>query len=145
MSVGIIIRGKNNEPNKYRLTQKELDKYYPGLEDHNYKGFNRALGCEDKSKEHFVRLMEQGGFVPFEKGEKLAEEQRNRTKKEYKGVSEKTRRVISQLRSTADSNGKLSSREGTLRAMKDCGVNIEQLTKVPEKFRPDSQGFYELG
>lgn len=124
-------------------TNEKMDKAFGHLEGHQYKHFNRSLGMVIKSKEHFREALERGGYVSQEDGERLAEKQRNSSKKEYR-VSEKTRRAIGALKATADKTGKLSSREGTLRAMEDCGVDIKQLTKVPEKFKPDADGFYTI-
>jgi hypothetical protein len=138
--VNIIIRGKHSET--HRLTQKDLDKNFGHLEDHQYRHFNRALGCEVKSKEHYIELMEKGGFVPQEVGERLAQEQRKNTRKDYKGLEEKTMRAISDLKSTTSKKGKLSSLSGTKRAMESVGVKFETLNKLPKG--PDKDGFYDV-
>lgn len=134
MSFGIIIRGKHREPNRRRLTQKDLDKNFGHLQDHQYKHFNRALGCEVKSKEHFIDLMEKGGFVPYEEGERLAEQQRKETRKDYKGIEKKTMRAIADLKATSGKDGKLSSLEGTKRACEEVGIKFDYYNKLPKHY-----------
>jgi len=131
--VNIIIRGKHSET--HRLTQKDLDKNFGHLEDHQYKGYNRALGTYVKSKEHFVNLMEKGGFVPQEVGERLAEEQRKNTRKDYKGLEAKTMRAIADLKATAGKNGKLSSLEGAKKCCESVGVKFTgYYSKLPSHY-----------
>lgn len=144
MSFGIIIRGKNS-PNRRRLTQKDLDKNFGHLEDHQYKHFNRALGCYVESKEHYVELMEKGGYVPFEEGERLAEEQRKVSAKKYDGLEDNTMRVLADLKSTASKDGKLSSLEGTKKACEDIGMKFDYYNKLPKHYEDIKVGGFGDG
>jgi len=48
-----------------------------------YEHFNRAMGKYITSKKHYEKEMAAGGFVPFEKGEQMAESARAKNHKNY--------------------------------------------------------------
>jgi hypothetical protein len=144
MSFGIIVRGKNSKPSNYRLTSKDCSKYFGGLEDHSYKHYNKALGCMVNGKEDFIDKMQRGGFVPFEMGERMAEEHRKSSVKSYDKINDKTMRVISDLKSTTGKNGKLSSLTGTKRAMEKVGVRFDNFyDKLPSHYQDIKVGGFE--
>ena len=76
-----------------KLTDRQLNKYFGHHEEHQYKGFNRSLGCRVESKEHFVKLLDERGFVPQEIGERLAEDYHKKSRKEYSGISKKAAEI----------------------------------------------------
>jgi hypothetical protein len=126
-----------------RLSSKECDKHFGHLEDHQYRGYNRALGTFVKNKEHFIHLMDKGGYVPFEMGERMAEEQRKHTKTDYKDISDKTKRVIADLRMTADKKGRLSSIEGTKKACEEVGISFYH--RLPSHYENVKVGGFDNG
>jgi len=135
MSFGIIIRGKNNTPGPRKYTSKEITKYFGrNIEEHEYKGYNRALGCQVESKEHYFKLLEEGGYVPFDEGQKLAEKHQKDVRKDYNGLEEKTMKTISALKMTVGKDGKLSSLEGAKKACEDVGMNFNFYSKLPSHY-----------
>jgi hypothetical protein len=93
-------------------------------EDHTYNHYNRALGCKVESKEHYHKLMAQGGFVPLEMAEKIAEESR-RDKKPYL-PSEELQGFLSSLKNTADSKGNVCLGGRAIAKMKEFGVDFSR-------------------
>lgn len=127
-----------------RLTSKQCDRYFGHLENHQYRGFNRALGKYIEGKEHFIHEMDKGGYVPFEMGERMAEEHRKGSVKSYDKINDKTMRVISDLKSTSGKNGKLSSLSGTKRAMEKVGVRFDNFyDKLPSHYQDVKVGGFE--
>ena len=109
-----------------RLTSKQCDKYFGHLENHEFRHYNKALGKYIEGKEHFIHEMDKGGFVPFEMGERMAEEHRKNHTTDYKDISNKTKRVIADLKATSGKGGKLSSLSGTKRACESVGVKFDR-------------------
>lgn len=124
-----------------RLTSKQCDRYFGHIESHNYRGFNKALGKYIEGKDHFIHEMDKGGFVPFEMGERMAEEKRKTSTKKYDGISEKTGRVIADLKSTSGKGGKLSSKEGTKRACEEVGVRFDM--RLPSHYADIKVGGFD--
>jgi len=126
-----------------RLTSKQCDKYFGHLESHEYRGYNKALGKYIEGKEHFIHEMEKGGYVPYEMGERLAEQHRKDSKKDYRSVSEKTLKTIHQLKETVDSKGRLSSLSGTKRACEEVGIKFDR--RLPQHYQDIKVGGFEDG
>ena len=143
--MNIIIRGKN-EHKQRQLSDKDMCKYFGHLEDHQYKGYNNALGCYVKGKEHFKKLLQDGNYVPFELGEKMAQEQRRNTIKPYDDVAEKTKKAIYGLKETATKDGKLKYPEQTKKACESVGVKFDPFyDKLPDHYKnvPINEGGFK--
>ena len=139
MSFGIIVKGKHSSGKK--LTSRDLDKSFH-LEDHSYKHYSRAFGCNVKSKEHYLKLMNDNGMVPFEQGERMAAECMKNKVKPYDDISDNTKKVIGELAMGADKQGKLASLDGTKRACESVGMKFDNLKYLPAHYS-DKGGFYE--
>ena len=139
MSFGIIIRGKNDSCKK-KYSSKELGKYFGHIEDHEYRHFNRALGCEIKSKEHYFKTLEERGFVPQEVGNRLAEECNKNKVKKYDGISDKTMKVIGDLKTVSSKKGNIDL-ETSKRACESVGMKFNRdLSLLPAHYQ-DKGGF----
>jgi hypothetical protein len=124
-----------------RLTSKQCTKYFGAREDHEFRGYNKALGKFIEGKEHFIHEMEKGGYVPFEMGERMAEEHRKTRTTDYTDISDKTKRVIADLKSTSGKGGKLSSLSGTKRACESVGVKFDH--RLPSHYADVKVGGFE--
>lgn len=137
MGITIITRSKSSKKPKY-WTNDKLKQAFGNREDHEYRHYNNALGCMVNGKEDFVQKLESGGFVGDEDGNLMAEKTRNMKKAKYDGVSDKTAKIIGALKSTADSEGNLSSLEGTKKACEEAGVNFYH--KLPKHYEEKKTG-----
>jgi hypothetical protein len=113
------------------ISEKELIKNFGHLEDHQYKQkYNRALGCEVKSKEHFKQLLDKGGYVGFETGNKMAAEYNKNKIKSYDGLSKETTAFIRECKQMADSKGNIKISGRFVEGLKKHGVNIDSVSKI---------------
>ena len=123
------------------LTSRNCDKYFGHKEAHSFRGFNKALGKYIEGKEHFIHEMNKGGFVPFEVGERMAEEHRKNHTTDYKDISDKTKRVIADLKATSGKGGKLSSLDGAKRACESVGVRFDR--RLPSHYANIKAGGFD--
>lgn len=120
-----------------RLTEKQLTKHFGHLEDHQYRGYNRALGCFVESKEHFLKLMEHGKMVPLEIAYELADEyDRKHPRKEY-SLSPKAREIINAIKLTADKKGNIQLGSVAIRALREVGLlpTDEQIANIDKQLK----------
>jgi hypothetical protein len=120
-----------------RLTEKQLTKHFGHLEDHQYRGYNRALGCFVENKEHFLKLMEQGKMVPLDIACELADEyDRKHPRKEY-SLSPKAREIINAIKLTADKKGNIRLGSVAIRALREIGLlpTDEQIANIDKQFK----------
>jgi len=95
-------------------------------EEHTYHHYNRALGCRVYGKDHYKKLMAEGGFIPYEQAQKIAAEARSRNSpKEYKTDPELLK-FLNQIKLTADSKGNVKLGSRAIQRMKEFGVNFNQ-------------------
>lgn len=120
------------------LTEKELTKHFGHLEDHQYKGFNRALGCFVEGKEHFKFLMSKGGYVPFEKAARAVESAQHKNRRSYT-LSPEATAFISNIRMMADSKGNIKLGDLAIKKMEELGVDFRRVDM--ENFDPTKGGF----
>ena len=106
------------------MTNKELDKAFGHREDHEYRHFNRALGCKVEGKEHYKRLLAERGFVSFEEGNRLAEESK-RNKSDYKTLSPKSAQFIADVKATAGRDGKITPTDKYVDGLRDVGMVLK--------------------
>ena len=117
---------------------KRLRKEFGQKEDHQYIGYNRALGKMIRSKEEFIHELEKGNYVGNEEGNILAEAAAKRNRKPYDDISPESKKKLRALRATARKDGTLSSLEGTIRFCKDVGINLNP--NVPKDFEKLKKG-----
>lgn len=108
------------------IKEKDLKKHFGNLEDHEYRHYNRSLGVQVESKEHYLHLLNKGGYVPIDESRRLTEDyKRKNPGKKYNGVSEETRKFIADIKSTASRDGKIRPTEQMVNKMKKLGVKFE--------------------
>lgn len=120
-----------------RLTEKQLTKHFGHLEDHQYRGYNNALGCFVEGKEHFLKLMEQGKLVPLDIACELADDyDKKHPRKEYT-LSPKAREIINAIKLTADKNGNIRLGSVAIRALREVGLlpTDEQIENIDKQFK----------
>jgi len=119
------------------ISEKDMIKSFGHLEDHQYKHFNRALGVQVQGKEHYKKLLDKGGYVPYEKGCEMAEKHNKGTYKPYNGLSKEATSFIRECKQMADSKGNIAPSGRFIEGLKKHGVNIGAI----EKFK--SQGGFK--
>jgi hypothetical protein len=113
------------------ISEKDLVKNFGHLEDKDYKQkYNRALGCEVHGKEHFKKLLDAGGFVGFETGQKLAAEAQKNQYKSYNGLSQGASSFIREAKQMADKHGNIKISDRFVEGLKKHGVNIDSIQKT---------------
>lgn len=90
----------------------------PNIIVKNYEHFNRALDTHVKNKDHYDRLMKQGGYVSYEEHKARVE---SRKQKEYK-LSDKGHAIIQAAKNSKDSKGNVKLSDRTIDAMKEMGA-----------------------
>src|SRR5574343_1547830 len=107
------------------MTDKEMCKYFGHLENHQYKHYNRALGVQVQSKEHFKKLLEQGGYVPLEKGNQMAEACQKGRIKPYDGISPKLGKFLGEVKMMADKDGNIEVTDKFVEGLKEHGLDLK--------------------
>jgi hypothetical protein len=104
------------------LSNKQLDKYFGHLEEHEYRHYNNALGCMVEGKEHFKYLMRKGNFLPYEYAEETIKED---LRKEHK-LGDKALDFIKYLRlKPKDKRGNTQFYPKEIDKMKELGVRFD--------------------
>jgi hypothetical protein len=102
----------------------------------NYQHYNRSMGKWIGSRKEYEAEMVKGGYVPFEKGEQMAEAARARMRKPYDGVSEKTMKFMHEVKSMADSKGNIKVSDRYVQGLRDHGIKVDcQYDKLPKAYR----------
>lgn len=102
------------------------------LEEHKYTHFNRALGVKVEGKAHYEKLMKDGGYVSFEKGEELASKSGKNKAKPYDGLSKEATSFLREVRGMADSRGNIKISDRFVEGLKKHGVHIGSIDKVKD-------------
>lgn len=111
-----------------RLSQKQLDKHFGHLEDHQYKHYNEAMGCMIYSKEHYVHEMEKRRMVPVDIGEDMARDwDKKNPQKKCEGLSPKAEEIIRALKMQSK-NGYIVLGEypKAVKALEELGMTFDQ-------------------
>lgn len=104
------------------ITNRELNKHFGHLEDHEYRHYNSSLGCFVEGKEHFKKLLARGKYIPYELAQKYAEEyDRNQPKRSTK-LSKKAQDIINSVKLTADKKGNIKLGGRAIKALKEIGA-----------------------
>lgn len=117
------------------LSDREMIKYFGNLEDHQYKHFNRSLGCQVEGKEHFKYLLDKNGFVPQEMGDKMAEARKD-TRHKYDGLSKKAMEVCISAKDQATKKGKIKIGSRLQKGMEEVGVSFSYSDFLPSHYQP---------
>ena len=111
-------------------SNKEMDKAFGHLEEHQYKHYNKALGCKVEGKEHFKQLLNKGGYVSYEKGQELAATHNKNKVKSYDGLSREAKAFIGEVRQMADRKGNIKMSDRFVEGLKKHGVNVDAAMKA---------------
>ncbi len=109
----------------------------------NYEHLNKAFGNWDtphgkhvKSKDHYDRLMKEGGYTPYD-------ESNNQTNKRFEGkkyvTSQKAWDIIKSAKASKDSKGRVKLSDRTIDAMREIGAidkKIPDYMKLPAAYQP---------
>lgn len=103
--------------------EKSFNRAFGRMEDHQFRGFNRALGCFVEGKDHYKILLKRKGLIPFEEAERLCQEfdDAHRKPKEYE-LSAKAIDVINCAKLTMDKNGNIKLGERAINALIEMGA-----------------------
>ena len=115
------------------MDNKDLDKYFGKMEDHQYRHYNRALGCFVEGKEHFKYLMRSGNYLPYDKAEEILSSTK-RPRKEYK-ISKEAEEFLRGIKMTADSKGRVKLGSRAIDRMKELGVDFTRMEEVMDLAR----------
>jgi hypothetical protein len=102
--------------------ERAFARQFNRTEDHQFRGYNRSLGCFVEGKAHYKKLMKQKGLVPFEEAERLATEfDRSRDRKPF-DLSPKAMDIIRSIKITADKNGNIRLGDRAINALMSIGA-----------------------
>jgi hypothetical protein len=101
-----------------------------------YEHFNRSMGKYITSRSHYEKEMAEGGYVPFEVAEKMAESYKARHEGGYNGISNKAMEVCKAAKSMADKKGNLRIGTRLQKAMENVGVSFD-MSKLPKHYQED--------
>jgi len=98
------------------------------IEDHEYKGFNKAFGIKIEGKEHYKQVMLRGGYIPFEEAMKIADE--NTPKRKDYIPSPNLVSFLKHLSMRArGKNGEIQLTGKEIETMQELGVNFDRTPK----------------
>ena len=101
-----------------------------------YEHFNRSLDKYISSKAQYEKEMIKGGYVPFEQGEEMALQAREKARKKYDGLSEKTMKFLHQVKDMADKKGNIRITDGFVQGLRENGVKVDiNYDKLPKKYQ----------
>lgn len=102
---------------------RAFNKAFGRIEDYRFIGWNNALGCFVKSKEHYRRILKDRGLLPFDGAEALAEEYKSKAERNrLPELSEKSRAIIRALREHKRKDGTVKIEGRLLEAMIEAGA-----------------------
>ena len=105
-----------------------------GREDHEFRGYNNAMGIWIHGKEHYKAEMKKRRMVPIDEAQRLAEEyDKKHPHKEYGELTPKAREVIESLRLTADKHGNIVLGGRAIEALREIGA-IGNTQHAPTQF-----------
>ena len=104
----------------------------------SYAHYNRSLGMQIKSKEHYDRVCKEGNWVSFEQAQELAEKGRAERIKPYK-VSKESQEIIKYAHQIKDKKGNLKLGDVAINKLiekKAIGKAIPEYMKLPSAYQP---------
>ena len=106
----------------------------------NYEHFNRSfknwdtpIGKYISSRKQYEEEMKRGGFVDYEKGSRIAEQ--NIKKFDYKGLSLEAENVIKAAHMMSDRKGNIKPSGRLINGMKDVGVKFNVPDWCPRYYK----------
>lgn len=102
----------------------------------NYAHYNRSLGMEIKSKEHYDRVCKEGNWVSDEQAKEIAEKSRKEKIKDYR-ISKESLEIIQAAKNSKDSKGNIKLGDRAIKALIDrkaIGKVIPDYMKLPSAY-----------
>lgn len=102
----------------------------------SYSHYNRSLGMQIKSKDHYDRVCKEGGWVSYEKAEEMAAQGKKDKIKDYK-VSDESLAIINSARQRADKKGNVKLADSAVDALikrKAIGRKIPDYMQLPAAY-----------
>jgi hypothetical protein len=100
-----------------------------GMEDHQFRHYNNALGCMIYSKEHYLHELKKQGMVPVDMAEERVERwEKNHGHKDYI-ASEKAHRLIEFFKNKCREQGgyiKFGDYPKAVAELKSMGMDFER-------------------
>jgi hypothetical protein len=97
-----------------------------GMEDHEFIHFNRAMGIQINSREHYIHELKKRKMVPDSMAQDMRETYLKSHKKKNYELSPKAREILAQLESLKGRNKgmiKLGEYPKLVEAMKEIGLD----------------------
>lgn len=108
----------------------------PNIIIKRYDHYNRAMGRWIGSRKEYEKAMVEGGYIPFEKAEQLAEQARARNTKKYDGLSEKTMKFLHGVKDMADKKGNIPITDKFVKGLRENGVKVDiNYDKLPKHYQ----------
>lgn len=104
----------------------------------SYKHYNRTLGMQIHSKDHYDRVCKEGGWVSDEEAHEIAEKGRSNKIKDYK-ISKESEDLIKYAHQIKDSKGNLKLGERAINKLIDKKAickKIPDYMKLPSAYQP---------
>lgn len=102
----------------------------------SYAHYNRTLGMNIRSKDHYDRVCKERGMVSLEQAHELAEKGKKENIKDYK-VSDQSIAIINAARQTADKKGNIKLGDRAIDALlskKAIGKKIPSYMQLPAAY-----------
>jgi len=101
-----------------------------------YNHYNRSLGMQIKSKDHYDRVCKEGGWVSYEQAQEIADKARKEKIKPYK-VSKESEELIKYANGIKDKKGNLKLGDVAINKLiekKVIGKKIPDYMKMPSAY-----------
>ena len=107
-------------------------------EEHKYNFETDVFGnfVKVRGREHYKKLMAQGGYVPFEKAQEIAHEARKKTAPKLHTHDPELVSFLRHLKMTSTKDGKVMLGGKAIQKMKEFGVNFDALLPSHLKEHP---------
>lgn len=103
----------------------------------NYAHYNRSLGMQINSKEHYDRVCKEGNWVSYEQAEEIAAKTRKDKVKDYK-ISDESLAIIEAAKNSKDSKGNIKLGDRAIKALIDrkaIGKKIPDYMQLPSAYQ----------
>lgn len=108
----------------------------------SYNHYNRSLGMQIRSKDHYDRVCKEGGWVSYEQAQAMAEEGRKKKIKPYE-VSKESKELIQYANSIKDKKGNLKLGDVAINKLiekKAIGKTIPSYMELPSVYNKGAFG-----
>ncbi len=103
----------------------------------SYSHYNRSLGMQIKSKDHYDRVCKEGNWVPYEQAQEIAERSRKEKIKPYK-ISKESEELIKYAKDIKDKKGNLKLSDKAIDKLverKAIGKQVPSYMQLPSTYQ----------